>query len=122
MKQRAIARLKKTKNWILVTLDNEEAPVYAFDISRLQNKEDVRHVVLHNLKAEIEGALTELFRFGKEKIDAHNIEATKEARSKALAEFAKDEAPGRRSLFQRQSRIRQRDRRTRSLPQALRIS
>lgn len=90
MKQRAQARLKKTKNWILITMDREEAPVYAFDISKLQNKEDIRHVIMHNLTNEIEGVLQELYRFGEQKIQERIIEQTKEARSKALAEFAKD--------------------------------
>lgn len=92
LKARATARLKKTKAWMLVTMDGNEAPVFAYDISRLQDKEDIRHRVMHGLSLEIDGALQELFKFGTQKIEEHDasekVADAKEKRSEELAKYA----------------------------------
>jgi hypothetical protein len=51
MRPKAGAKLKKAKSWIVVTFDgsDDRLPSYSFETGALKDREDIRHVFMHEV-------------------------------------------------------------------------
>lgn len=101
MKPRAVARLKKTKGYILITFDGKTLPVYQFDLSKFNDQGDMRHVVMRNIADNVARDIDNLQEYGKIRVrelaQEEKAEKFKAERSAKLAEFD-DSIPGERTF------------------------
>jgi hypothetical protein len=87
--ERAKKRLAKAKAWVLVTFDGTIAPLYSYDVSILQDKQDIRHHAMHKLSLESERICSEVIKFREKQVveygEKQKVAAAKEKRSEELA-------------------------------------
>jgi hypothetical protein len=95
VRPKAVARLKKAKAWILVTFDGAEnrLPSYSFETGALKDREDIRHVFMHEV-AQFVKVRYENMRSAVEKkaVEIQQDDKVQEAKDRRSEELQKVEA------------------------------
>ena len=88
MKLRSVARLRKSKAYVLLAWDGVNMPVFSYSVEPCTNKDDLRHIVMQSCAARLEdmcrNAQQQLAKKIHEQEQNVKVEEAKEKRSEEL--------------------------------------